>query len=121
MSKLTLKLPIPPPANIYWRYDRGSVHVSAIAHKYRYDVGLLTGNLTPLTGKLFLVVRVFPVDRRRDADSFVKVLFDALQGTVYVNDKQIKRFYVDVREPDKLNPRIEIDVRPIIDRGEKKR
>lgn len=64
----------------------------------------------PLSGPLKVSIILFFQDRRaRDWDNFHKLSMDALNGVVWVDDKQI--IEANVRKSyDKENPRIELEI-----------
>lgn len=44
----------------------------------------------------------------RDIDNYGKILLDSLTWIVYEDDKQIKLMTIQIMNPDKNNPRIEL-------------
>lgn len=103
-----LILPYPPSANRYWRHARGRTFVSSHAIAYRADAMRLAKQSSAqlLLAPISLSLVLHPVwsasweKRRRvdphghscrclDIDNAQKVLLDALQGIIYVNDNQI--------------------------------
>ena len=63
----------------------------------------------PLNTSLSAYIRLYFVDKRvRDIDNYWKLLLDSLTWVVYEDDKQIKLMTVQICDPDKTNPRIEI-------------
>lgn len=56
---------------------------------------------------------LLPVWKRPDLDQYLKHIFDALTGIVWIDDSQVARLR-DVGKVYGLKPRIEIDVRPYI-------
>jgi crossover junction endodeoxyribonuclease RusA len=88
-------LPEPPSANAYWRRHGNIIHVSTEAKAYKDAVGMLTAKYRTKnqcafpSGDLSLVVIWHRSARRGDLDNRLKVLFDALRGTVFRDDKQI--------------------------------
>lgn len=68
----------------------------------------------PLTVPLELVARCyFPDNRKRDASNLAKMLGDACSGIVFEDDSQIHRETYERSGIDKVNPRVELTVRPI--------
>jgi Holliday junction resolvase RusA-like endonuclease len=51
-----------------------------------------------------------PDARRRDATNYAKLVHDSLQGTVYLDDTQIKRATWEHCGIDRENPRVEITI-----------
>ena len=65
-----------------------------------------------LVGDLVTVIRVFYASRRPDLDE--SIILDAMQGFVYVNDRQVKAKFI-FHELDRKHPRCEIVVAPMED------
>lgn len=64
----------------------------------------------PTTEEITLEVRLFHGTKRKvDIDNFNKLIFDALTGIIYEDDSQITKLVI-LKDYDKANPRIEIDV-----------
>lgn len=104
----TISLPLPPSGNRYYRKtNRGFVYKSQEARIYQSHVGYLTTSIKPTDGDIALTVHCFFEDRRRDLDNTLKVLFDALEGRVYHNDRQIKEIHA-YWHLDKAQPRVEV-------------
>ena len=62
-----------------------------------------------LKTSLSTYIRLYFADKRvRDIDNYGKLLLDSLTWVVYEDDKQIKLMTIQICEPDKANPRIEI-------------
>lgn len=68
----------------------------------------------PMTCRVDVTLRVFRARRAGDTDGYCKVLLDALQGHVYVNDRQVRDLVIRPRE-DKANPRVEVEAVPVVD------
>jgi Holliday junction resolvase RusA-like endonuclease len=64
-----------------------------------------TDKTVHLYAKLYM-----PDARRRDATNYAKLVHDSLQGTVYVDDTQIKRATWENAGIDRENPRVEITI-----------
>jgi crossover junction endodeoxyribonuclease RusA len=60
----------------------------------------------------------FPDNRRRDCHNTGKILYDALEGILYDDDRYLLPRYIDV-QIDKENPRIEIVVYKMSEGNEK--
>ena len=93
---INLTLPWPPSVNRIWRSVGGRVLLSADGRAYRQTVAVAVveqhGSGDPLTGRLSMAIRAYPVDRRRrDLDNLLKAVLDAIEhaGSVYENDSQI--------------------------------
>lgn len=99
-----LELPLPPSANGMYRTYKGRMLISREGLRYFDKVAAITiearagGELSrvPLTGRLKMLVTVYPPDRRRrDLDNLLKGLQDALEkARVYVNDAQIDDLHI---------------------------
>jgi crossover junction endodeoxyribonuclease RusA len=111
-----LELPQPPSANRYWRKFRNRIVRSAAASSYQEAVWMLASRYRCGDGPV-----IFPVEdltltlrwwRRRgqnnqfqgDLDNYLKVLLDALQGSLYTNDRQIVELHL-YRMPDERDER----------------
>lgn len=102
-------LPYPISANRYFRNFRGRMVISSEAKAYKKQVIWTFDALgiTPSSGDVSLTVKLHPklttkgVASRTliDLDNALKVVFDALQGVLYVNDKQVKKLTAEVGEP----------------------
>ena len=108
---IRLTLPLPPTANRYWRHVKGRVLLSKEAREYRDACQLAAvaqygGEL--LDDRVRVRVDVY-MDLRGDLDNRLKQLFDALEGTVLVNDRQVWDFRA-VRHLDRERPRVEVEV-----------
>jgi Holliday junction resolvase RusA-like endonuclease len=63
-----------------------------------------------------LIIRLwFPDFRRRDVDSFIKLIKDALCEALFIDDnwRVIPRLHVEAMGVDKLNPRCEVTIMPL--------
>lgn len=116
---IELTLPYPISANDYWRsmvpkgWTRAIVHLSTEAKHYKRDVGWLAkaaGFRTPTTKPIALNLTLHPKGLNKngqalgvtmDLSNCLKVAEDALQGIVYVNDRQVKS--ISMRYGEKTN------------------
>ena len=117
MSILTFTLPMPPSSNRYWRTvvtkkGKALIFVSQEAEKYKAQVARLTGCPQLIQSEISIRIKVFRAQRSGDLDNKLKVLFDALQGVIYVNDSQIVEIHA-LRFEDKFNPRVEVEVKTL--------
>jgi len=105
-----LILPYPPSANRYWRHAHGRTYKSAEAVAYQEAVGwqCTALGLAPERGDICISLTLYRPQRRGDLDNRIKILLDALNGFIYVDDAQIVRLVVD-RWDDKRNPRVEVE------------
>ena len=91
-------LPYPPSANAIRTVTRSKPHrivSTQAARDYKATVSahcLSEGwrRQGALTGDLLVTVEHYPRDKRRDIPNGGKILFDALSGWAWVDDKQIK-------------------------------
>ena len=125
---ITLTLPYPVSANLYWRsfvprgHQRAIVTLSDEAKAYKQSVGWLArsaGVRTPLVGRVAVDVQLYPqrpqdwARRARrnpqawdddvrciDLDNANKVLLDALKGVVIEDDRWVRRLLAERMEPD---------------------
>lgn len=123
---ITLVLPYPISANLYWRsYARGGraiVTVSKEAEAYRAQVNLLcwqAGIREPIPGRVAVRVCLYPqrpldwAKRARkdpegwddsvrciDIDNANKVLLDSLKGVAIEDDRWVRRLVSERMEPD---------------------
>lgn len=110
---MTVTLPVPPSANIYWRTTRdGRTYVSKEARDYKELAARLAAvkGMRPIRGvDVEVHIDWFRERRVGDLDNRLKVIFDALKGVAYTDDKQIAA--IDARRfDDPKNPRIVVQV-----------
>jgi crossover junction endodeoxyribonuclease RusA len=117
-KSVTVTLPDPPSANRWWRMVtiRGSARMllSSEARKYKAMVpGLVREQLGADGAVCFDAVRVtldwYRERRSGDLDKRLGVVFDALQGVLYLNDSQVVEI-VARRHEDAANPRVVVTV-----------
>lgn len=118
MKALYLILNVPPTVNhAYINTRRGGKKLNSNALKYIDKVREITSKEMALQGwvmteKEKVVIDIFtyfPDNRVRDCHNGGKVLFDALEGVVYDNDRYILPRYIDTKV-DKRNPRVELKI-----------
>jgi crossover junction endodeoxyribonuclease RusA len=123
MTELTFTLPYPPSANRYWRNVNGRMVVSASARAYKEEVGWMIKPKVkdPLSGDVYVKVRIFRPRKSGDLDNSLKVLLDAMKGIVFVDDDQVVEIRAN-RFDDKANPRAEVtlEVRVLLSTGDDK-
>ena len=99
---LEFELPYPPSVNRYYRHVGYRTLLSREGRTYRQRVcSLLAGRVRqPLSCLLDVELDLYPPDRRRrDWDNAQKGVWDSLQHAgVYVNDCQIKKAVIRMRE-----------------------
>lgn len=106
------------------------------ARAYKQEIGYLAlaaGIRKPIEGRVFVNIRLFPrrpqdwLKRMQkdpdgwadtvqclDLDNARKVLYDALKGIAFVDDKWIKRDGGEICEPDEHGARVEVTLGPIL-------
>jgi Holliday junction resolvase RusA-like endonuclease len=97
MARQVVELLVPeaPSANVYWRRHGKTIHVSAEARAYKQAVSMLASRYKRgaecafPSGDLVAVVIWHRSAKRGDLPNRTKVLYDALQGSVYADDRQI--------------------------------
>jgi crossover junction endodeoxyribonuclease RusA len=102
-------LPYPPSANRYWRHGRGRTYKSDDARQYQ-EAAAWCAKLAGATlhdGAVGLELRFYRPERRGDLDNRIKVLLDALQGVLYLDDKQVKELHAYLSDMP-ANPRVEV-------------
>lgn len=91
---------LPPSSNhAYFRSKNGRMFMSKEGHAFKEQIGWLAKKFTPITGEVRVDLQfTFPDKRVRDSQNLEKLLYDALEGFCYLNDKQIadrrvRRYY----------------------------
>lgn len=123
---ITLTLPWPVSANVYWRSrvigNRAMTYVSKEAQEYRSQVNLLcwqAGIREPILGRVAITIKLYPqrpldwAKRARkdpagwddsvrsiDLDNANKVLLDSLKDVAIEDDKFVRRLSSERMEPD---------------------
>lgn len=111
-TPVTMLLPEPPSANVYWRRHGHVTYRTREAKAYCEAVAALTAshrtNGQPCfpTGDVTCVVVWHRSIKRGDLDNRTKILYDALQGSVYGDDAQIAQDW-----------RRRVDAHPAIPKG----
>jgi len=105
-----------PPSDNHAYAFRGKLHfLTKEAKLFKEQVMWLAQELVknkePMLGDVSVVINYY-IKRDRDLLGSDKLLMDALQGIVYVNDKQITHAELN-KFSDKLNPRVELIVTKI--------
>lgn len=112
-----LVLPFPPSVNRYWRTVRGRTLISLAGRQYRGAAvsAALVGTPVRL-GEVPIALHIvawMPDARRRDVDNLLKAPLDAMaHAGIYADDSQIVALSIRKAGIDRVNPRLEIDVRP---------
>jgi Holliday junction resolvase RusA-like endonuclease len=117
MNEITLTLPWPPSANVYWRSDRGYVHVSAEAKAYKNEVGWMCREqeVEMFNGPIEIIIHAYMPSSRGDLGNVEKVTSDSLQGYCYENDVQlhhIELFRHEASKPKRKNAKVIVTIRP---------
>lgn len=110
---MKLTLPYPPSANNYWRVFKGIVTKTPEARRYQKFARLKAmteGAMRPLLGPIVLELVVYRPRRIGDLDNALKIVLDAMQGVLYVDDTQVVEIHAR-REDDASNPRVVIRAR----------
>ena len=112
MIGYSLTLPLGPSINSYYlRTKSGGVRVSDAGQIFRVDVknAVVRSQMPKLTGRLCVVMRVFPKDKRlQDIDNRIKACLDSLQHAgAFENDEQVDDLQV-TRGPIVSGGRIEV-------------
>lgn len=88
---MTLDLPEPPSANVYYRHGKGRTYMSleGVAYNLKVMAACRRKKIKPLSGEIAVTVHWYRGIRSGDVDNRIKPILDALQGHAYTNDKQI--------------------------------
>ncbi len=93
MNFYELTLPLSPTINTYYgaQGNRRYIKPAGVAFRAEVVLAVKQAGIPTLKGRLALVVRVFPRDKRQqDISNRIKALEDALQHAgAFVNDEQI--------------------------------
>lgn len=106
--------------NIYRSVCRGkfpSVYMSAagkaLKEDYQWQIKQQMGGRALMIDDVKIAITLFHGTKRKmDWDNFHKISMDAMTGLVFEDDSQIRMATV-MQGYDKINPRIEIDIRPL--------
>lgn len=113
MIGYSLTLPLGPSINNYHGMRGHNRYVKPEGLQFQKEVALAVkqSKMPTLTGRVCVIVRVFPKDRRvQDIDNRIKVLADSLQKAgAFENDSQIDEWQV-TRGPIVQGGRIEVMV-----------
>lgn len=109
---ISLTLPYPPPVNHLYATFRGRRIPSKRGKDYKAAVlGIcLQQGTRPLNGEVTITFTAYRPRRIGDLDNLTKCLFDSLKGSAFHDDKQIIAIHA-YRQDDKLNPRVEIEIK----------
>ena len=104
----------PVPVNQKYGVQRGKM---VLSKKYRdtkkalqQEMWVLNSPNKPEEGDVAVnVIFYFGNQRANDIDNCLKILLDAAEGILFINDSQVTELHV-FKEYDKKNPRVEISV-----------
>ncbi len=111
-----VSIPVPPSVNRYWMVAHNRVIVTPEARQYKQEIALLLGRYEPLCGTVAVEFTVFRPRRAGDLDNYQKVMFDALNGLLWNDDKQVVEIHGYLAD-DKNNPRVELlvyEIHPVL-------
>jgi|SRR6516225_2111028 crossover junction endodeoxyribonuclease RusA len=116
-ARLVIELPGEPQGKGRPRFARGRVYTPKETREYQKDLGWVAravmGGRKPLTGNVKVrITAVTSPTNRFDNDNFTKIALDALQGIIFVNDRQAKD--VHTRVVVDIAPMMRIDVEELI-------
>lgn len=105
-----IRLPHPVSANRYWRVFQNRVVRSSTAVSYKKAVKIAmsyAGIKAPVAGPVEVIMQYHPrmtkagkaSGTRLDIDNVIKVTLDAMNGSAYLDDKQVVRLSVEIAEP----------------------
>ncbi len=100
-------LPVPPSANRYWRVWKNRIVVTQEARDYKQAVFFKLREFDPLRDDVVVNFTVFRPSKRGDLDNYTKIMFDAMNGLVWLDDIQVVEIH-SYRADDKNNPRVEV-------------
>jgi Holliday junction resolvase RusA-like endonuclease len=123
------RLPPPPSNNNYKRHycadgqEKGEVHTirayrTKRADRFKYDAGWLAkeAGIRMHYGPVEVHIIAYQKPDSKNAtdlDNLPKVLFDALEGVAWENDRQIAYYTVRRRELARGKPYIEVEILPL--------
>lgn len=116
-----LTLPQPPSANVYYRRHGLVVHRSKQAAEYVKMVAIaahdIRQNGEPAfpEGDVSIIVTWHRAEKRGDLPNRTKILYDALEGIMYADDKQIAQEWTRRVDQHDVIPKgcVRVEVSPI--------
>lgn len=114
-GRLSLSLPWPPQANHYYAVVRGRKILGSAGRRYHKDVLYrIPPGQRPLMGRLRVLFRAFPPDRRkRDLSNLLKAAEDALtKAGAWGDDSQIDDLRI-VRMPVQEGGALRVEIEEI--------
>ena len=115
----SIVLPLPPSTNANWDHYSGRTVLSEETRNFRANVRLLANiaRVRPFDGDVAVYVHVYRSRADQDLDNYAgKTVLDALQGVLFHDDIQVVELH-SWRHDDKANPRVEVEVRRIGEKG----
>lgn len=107
---MNIILPLPPTDNLLYRIKKGGggLYMTDEAKEWKTNVGweLKTSRVKytedpVIVGEIHIYLKY-----DRDTQGGLKLLFDAMEGIYYKNDRQVIQFGPVFKHKDKENPRI---------------
>jgi len=116
---MTLTLPYPPTANLYWRHVGHRVLLSKEAREFKTAVAFIALRIGlrqshAFCGEVIVNIDLFRPQRSGDLDNYLKVTLDSLKGIAFHDDRQIVEIHAR-RFEDKANPRVEVRIEETTD------
>lgn len=115
MTRIVLKT-IPPALNATYKRGKSSFYKSSAAKDAQEAMAWeakAQWKGKSLVGPISLEIDFYWANRRRDIDSGLKSLLDALSGVCYADDRQIEELVVH-KYQDKVKPRCEVVVLSLV-------
>lgn len=94
---VTIELPKPVSANVYWRRGKWGMYTHPKATVYKADVALawaLSGHAMLEGPRLAVTMHCYICDKRADMANWEKVTLDALQGYAYADDNAVVELHM---------------------------
>ena len=111
---MNIILPLPPTDNLLYRIKRGGggLYMTDEAKKWKTDTGWeVKASGAKYTEDPVIVGEIhIYLKTDRDTQGGLKLLFDAMEGVYYKNDRQVIQFGPVFKHKDKENPRIIISL-----------
>ena len=112
MRAVTVELPLPPLANHYLRVAGNHIYKTgeAKAYRARCEATCRAALPAPFTGPVAVRFTWYRRRRMGDLDNVAKVLFDALSGLLYADDKQIVEIHARRDDSRREQPGVALTV-----------
>ena len=115
-----MMLPYPISTNRYWRNFKGRVCISREAKAYKAECAHIAkvSGCQKTDKPVAMTIVLYPRQNADgsaskiclDLDNALKVLFDALQGIAYDNDKQIRQIVAEISHTPRPNGAVEVEI-----------